>query len=462
MRILHLQRRGIWGHSDEDIRDLVSYMNPDVTLTSELDGEATAQIDSIVRPVIHLDSIEATDSFTVGDHALLVIRDREAVPQLDKAALEAGQPTVVTDLIRKEIDEETFAFTLANVSLVDMLDSYLQDGYHLFSTAIDAGEIQRWNGTAIHGLGTTWSRSGHTIGLVSIGERPSYEFLPAERVGLLAIPGMGRRFSMQLKNHGIHDRNALCRQHPRDMMQHPGIGPYRSTKWVSSAKALEEDTVYRIKRNDLAGQHRLFVDIETDSLQPSIIWHIGIYDDGTNSYTSLLEKNPDDKARIIHRFLNYLEQAMQPDSCLLAWYGSGFDFIHLDRFIQRYAPDRRDIWTAIEKIDFMYWVKQHAALPCRTSKLDDVSQRLGYERGVKWLTGKDVGAIYASYMASKKDDNDDDDDGGGDAEPSWRQLREYARDDVVSMKYIYDQIRQAPLLYDRDQMEKIYRRPTEG
>jgi len=397
---------------------------------------------------IHLEDADGYAIRDIGHESLLLVRDEDAVKDAVKenASFKGKRTLVFTDLIKEEIDQSNFEYRLINTSLIDRLSDEL-DNFRIFSTDIEAGKKQSHRNRYVQGLGPCFGREGVKIPFLSSGKGFKVKTFPAERVGLLAIPDLGKKFSDLLKRKDIKDRADLKQCDPEELMKLDGVGPYRCTKWISSAEAIEEETVYRIQEDELKDKHRIFLDIETDSLRPSIIWHIGLYDDEEERYIYFLEKEPDKRGRIIERFGSFLEEHLEPETVLLAWYGSGFDFKVLDDFFEKYGREFLKTWRRTEKVDLMKWVKSHAVTSCRTSKLEDVAGRLGYEREKESmeLSGEEVARIYSDHMI------------GSGEEPDWTSLKEYAKDDVLSLKFIYDEISEAPMKYDLKEMKKRYR-----
>ena len=446
MRILHLPGRAVFGYSSGEIEDILNYFKPDITVTTSMKDIQRRKVEkNSFYESIHLDTVMDFTQRKMGDEVLFLLNNAESLDKIDFTDYRGMRVTLITDQIKEEMNPKSFYFELVNTSIIDRLLERLND-FNVLTTNIEAGKKPEYNGNRIYGFGLSNGLGGPKIPNVITGKRPHIETLNASKVGLLAVPGLGDRFSTELQSKGIKSRRDLSSLHPNEILEHDGIGPYRSTKWVCSAKAIEEEDIYRINKNDLEEKHRLFIDIETDSLNPSIIWHIGVYDDSNEEYHSFLVKDPDKKGRIIEEFMDYLEENVREDSVLLAWYGKKFDFEHLDDFIDRYDPDRKHVWDSIEKIDFMYWTDKHAALPCRSSKLYDVSSRLGYESDLLGLDGEDVARMYTNYMEDRE------------KEPDWKELKTYAKDDVVSMKYIYDRVKKAPVLHDINDVKREYRK----
>lgn len=449
MRALHLPGKAIFGYSRDDLEDICQYFKPDVTLVSSLRYQRKEIEKNSAYETIYLDSISGPLERDLGDETLIFLRDSASIKNLDIKNTSNTEITVITDQIEKKMDMSMggFDFELTNTSIIDDLNNtYGSDQFSVLSTEIEAGKKIEYKNHFIYGFGPNIGIEGMKIPNVITGKRPQIETLEASKVGLSAVPGLGDRFSTELRNRGIETRKDLCDLEPKDILDQEGIGSYRSTKWICSAKALEEEDVYRIDSNDLKNKHRIFIDIETDSLKPRIIWHIGIYDDKQGEYKSFLEKNPDKKGRIIKKFLDYLKANAEENSVLLAWYGSQFDFEHLENFIDKYHSNRMSVWDSIEKVDFMYWADKHAALPCRNSKLFHVAERLGYESELMGLDGEEVARIYNKYVEDRNN------------EPDWEELKTYAKDDVISMKHVYEKIKEAPVLHDKKEVEKEYRK----
>ncbi|MFP4001284.1 MAG: ribonuclease H-like domain-containing protein [Thermoplasmata archaeon] len=445
MRILHLPGESIRGYSESSIHDIFSYFEPDLTVTTGLsDIQRKIVHDESPYESIDLDLLGGFTKRVFDDEVFLALRDENALQQVDDLT-EHRRTTILTDLIKEDMDPVSFDFRLTNSSLIDKVDER-EEEIHLLSTEIETGKNPIHGGKTVHGFGPSRDLGDTKIPFLRSGKRPHIETLDSGKVGITAVSGLGRKFSVQLEHKGLVSREDLCCCEPSELLGHEGIGPYRSTKWISSAKAIEEREVYKIQRNDLEGKHRIFVDIETDSLNPRIIWHIGLFDDQIGEYRCFLEKDPDRKGRIIEDFLDYLEGHSGRDPVLLAWYGDNFDFPHLESFISEYAPSKKGVWNHIQKIDFMRWVDRHAALPCRSSKLESVAMRVGYGPELLGLDGAEVGKMYSEYMEDE------------DKELHWKELKLYGKEDVIAMKYIYDKIKEAPLLYDLEEVKKKYNR----
>ncbi len=442
-----MDRFSIAGYSSGAIEDIICYMAPDITVTDHLYRGEKKKIEASSQIAFHMDEIERFRTKVVDNECLIIITQPYVLTKdffkniKDK---EIKRFSVITNLFKSVIDTDTFDYSLSNDSMLPILNKNL-DRPLLFSTEIMAGKKHHQGDTVVTGIGTHFDFQSTKIPLAVTGEMPFLEMMSADRVGMMAIPGLGGTLCNQLEAMGIDERKKLAGLHPSELMDIEGIGPYRSCKWIASAKSMEENKIYRINEDDLAHRHRIYVDIETDDLNPSIIWHIGVLDDETDEYFGLLEEDPDKAGSIIKQFAELLEKRIKPNSCLLAWYGSGFDYPHLGNFIKRYALEYFDLWESVEKIDLMKWVKSFAGLTSRSSKLDDVASKLGYKWQVRGLDGKEVGTKYTEYMYDRT------------VEVPWEDFKLYGMDDVLSMKYIYEKIKDAPLLFSIKEMERSYR-----
>lgn len=446
MRLVYLDRYSIGGYSFDLIDDIITYLEPSLTITNSLARRELHHVKRAFNPTVHMNDVEGAILVREADTTVLIINQLSALGNKIVSELKCDAENhcvVVTDLIGSEVDPATFDFTLSGMSLIDTLNEHIHD-YTVYTLELECGKKYVYKGVNIIGLSTKYDRNSTKVPLVETDGTPYFRFLPCDRTGLKAIPGLGRDFLWTLTSRGIESRGQLAGFEPIDLMALPGVGHYRATKWISCARAMEEGRIYRIAKDDLASYHRVFVDIETDSLDPAIIWHIGVLDDATGEYHRFLEKDPDQKGNIIRRFAEYLRDNTGENTCLLAWYGSGFDYPHLANFITRYAPDLLGVWESIEKIDIMNWTRRNAATPCRNSKLDDTASRLGYKWQIRGIDGKEVGDLYTSYMYDRS------------VRIPWDDFCLYGMDDVLAMKFVYEKIRNAPLLFDLDEMKKLY------
>ncbi|MDZ7745880.1 MAG: ribonuclease H-like domain-containing protein [Halobacteriales archaeon] len=178
----------------------------------------------------------------------------------------------------------------------------------------------------------------------------------------------------------------------------------------------------------------MFIDIETDGLSPQMIWLIGVYDSRNDQYMSFLATDPDDRGEAVSAFAMWFA-ANAAGRPIVAYHGEGFDFPHLHDHINRYAPEHSAAWRGAWTFDPYWWaVKQNnAILPGPTNKLKDVAEALGWETDDTGLSGAVVGQRFQRYMENPCDAT----------ELEWERHETYCEDDVRSLAYVFDKLREA-------------------
>jgi len=439
--IVTLSDRIIYRYTDRELTDLVEYFDPSAIL---VDGEAprdqVERVESITRTEV-LPQMDAPIFREIDDVAVGCVGSPSEVDELP----DRDDLCIVSNFIRRETDMRTFETTVANLPEYrkEIQNLSVDPQLHL-TTTLDAGESVSERGFEVHGIGIKNSMEGTEVPGVAL-DGPRFDPLSAEKVGLQAVPEVGRTSKKRLRKNGYESRKELMEADPVNLMGIDGIGAHYASLYPSGARAIENEEVIRFDEDPLQDKDRVYLDIETDSLNPQVIWQIGVYDEVTGEYTYFIEdQEPGRKDCIIEDFAAFLAEELS-DKTLVAWYGKNFDYEHLGRFIQRYAPEHGDAWEDIEKVDLLLDVaKSCVALPTRSFQLETVAARLGYERELEGLSGKEGANRYVSWMS-------------GGNEPNWQKWISYCRDDVLSMKHVYDRIQEAPKVFDKKRLEKEYR-----
>ncbi|WP_254765069.1 ribonuclease H-like domain-containing protein [Natrinema marinum] len=287
--------------------------------------------------------------------------------------------------------------------------------------------------------------------------------VPADRFGLRALAGVGPTTAERLRANGYDTRAAVADATETELRSIEGIGDATAREVVTSARALAESRV--VRRSDepvppvAEGATPLFVDIETDGLQPTIIWLIGVYDPERDAYVDFADTDPgrDDPGAATREFVSWLAAEYDSPS-LVAWNGHAFDYEHLERFITRYAPEYRDYWSEnVYRYDLYDWAvrRNNAVLPGRTNRLEDVAAALGCERSgpAAALDGKTVAERVRRLLEASSDDADGTD---ADGEPAsaptidWTAARRYCEADVRELAAVADAIAAAEPATDGD------------
>lgn len=444
MRLLHINGQAISRYTKNELRDLINYLEPDISITSNNFGGTGRIFDQVNQyETIRLDDVEGNSVRNFSEESLFVIKDVEKLSNTNLNNL-SSETNVVTNQIKEETDFSTFETKILDNELIKELEKRINN-FKIFTTKLEASEERKLNQRKIYGIAPQMNQYGKIkLPLIKTQKIPNILLFPSEKVGIKAITDIGQKFTSKLKREGIKTRKDLCKLKPKEIMKYEGIGPYRGTKWITSAMSTENQKIYKIKQNNLKNKDKIFIDIETDSLRPNIIWHIGIYNNKKEEYKNFLEKNPKKKKRIIKKFIKYLEKHKTPKTVLLAWYGKKFDYKILKKFIKEYAPNYLATWKQIDKKDFMEWIKKHTATPCRTQKLEHMSEKTNFKTEKTGLNGEKVGKMYTEYMNNQKEDL------------NWKKLEKYGKNDVMAMKHIYEKIKEAPMPYNIKNVKQKY------
>ncbi|WP_254524658.1 ribonuclease H-like domain-containing protein [Natrinema caseinilyticum] len=281
--------------------------------------------------------------------------------------------------------------------------------------------------------------------------------VPADRFGLRALSGVGPATADRLRSTGYDTRAAVAEATAAELRSIDGIGATTAREIGSSARALAESRVVRRTDEPVPpapeGSTPLFVDIETDGLQPTILWLIGVYDPDCDDYVDFVDTEPtrDEPGAATREFVSWLAAEYDSPS-LVAWNGHAFDYKHLERFISRYAPDYREYWDEdVSTYDLYDWAvrRDNAVLPGRTNRLEDVADALGCARSgtTAALDGKTLAERIRRLLegAGTPTVEPDEDAAAGASEIDWDAARGYCEADVRELAAIYDAIASARL-----------------
>lgn len=443
-RIITLSAPQLSRYTDEDLRDVESYFNPTAVLLTNNSNPANRKwVGSAVEsPVIDVAEPGVTQ---------LAESSVVTVPQLEDAqsllTREFEPPvSVVADFIQQDIDPNTFETTITGLAEYEEIVRDRNDINTHLVTTMPAGRQITQADIPIYGAGFIQSLQGSKVPCVTLGEPLYIEELDTSKVGLQAIPDIGRKMRQQLEEQGYLTREDLLDTDPTELLDFDGFGPYYAARTTAGARAIERDEPVRFVADPLAERRRVFVDIETDSLSPQYIWQIGVYDDDADTYHYFInDDEPGKEDEVVREFAEWTARNGE-DATFIAWYGKQFDFVHLTDFIDRHAPtDHRRIWDGVDKFDLLLdFVKSGVATPARSHKLDVVASRVGYEFEYPHLSGAEAAQAYTGWVSGQRD-------------MDWEMWIAYCRDDVLAMKHIYDAISEADLFIDKSELERIYR-----
>jgi len=279
--------------------------------------------------------------------------------------------------------------------------------------------------------------------------------LRADRLGLRALDAVGETRARRLRRAGITDRDQLADAELTDLATVEGIGRATAERIQASARALARDEVVRESDATLPDGDPVFIDIETDGLNPTITWLIGVLDGGR--YMPFIQRDPAEPGRAIEDFMAWYT-ANASRRPLVAYRGWGFDFEVLHEHILEYCPHYAEQWERTYRFDPYHWAVEqgNAILPGRTNKLEAVARALGYERAEATLTGAAVARTYRRWMTDRSPAT----------EPEWERFKRYCEDDVRALAAVYEALQHSSRIVSEsggaDKQEASPEQTTQG
>lgn len=293
------------------------------------------------------------------------------------------------------------------------------------------GAVPGADGTGIKKTTTITLLTLHRTGLVSSRD------IDAGKFGLEALDEIGPNRADTLRDAGFTSREDVANTPLHKLQTMDGFGRKTAQKIRASATALEDGDVHRTSDATIPRADPVFIDIETDGLSPTIVWLIGVLDSSSDRYLTFTTRDPDAKGKAVENFMMWYT-ANASNRPIVAYHGQGFDFPVLKGHIQRHCPEYVDAWENAWKFDPYWWAvkNNNAILPGRTNKLEDVAEGLGWETDDTGLTGGAVAHVMQRWLANPCEET----------EPDWEKHEKYCEDDVRSMAYVFDAIKDADRL----------------
>lgn len=283
------------------------------------------------------------------------------------------------------------------------------------------------------------------------------ETVDPERSGLRAIHNVGQSRLQTLVDAGVTTVRELAETPLPELMDLRGFGRTTARNIYTRACAQASRTVQHLSGGSLPREKPVFIDIETDGLNPSTVWLIGVLDGGPEDgrYLTFREDEPGGTAHL-EAFVSWLTgpAAGRP---VVAWNGHDFDFPVIKDQLQEHHPDYVSEWEDCYQFDAYWWAAKddggHVALPGRTNTLEDVATALGWEPTTTGITGETVAEIYTAYRRNCAVAPD------AAPEPDWDRLEAYCEDDVRALATIYSHLADVAR---RDATDQPRDRSTQG
>jgi uncharacterized protein YprB with RNaseH-like and TPR domain len=259
--------------------------------------------------------------------------------------------------------------------------------------------------------------------------------------GLQGINQIGPTKTKTLQENGFTSIEDVASTTIQRLSSLHGFGQKTSRKVIYSARSLDRGEIYCYSKSRLPDKDRdpIFIDIETDGLSPTMVWLIGVYDSKTDNYMPFLATNPDNKGKAVSGFMSWFSANAQ-NRPVIAYNGLDYDFpVLYDHINQHCEIDRYlEVWDQAWTFDPLWWGPgcNNAIFPGRTNKLEDVTKQLGWEGNDTGLSGKIVGELFTDWMDPDTDVE----------ELDWEKHKKYCKNDVLSLKYLYEQIHNAEVI----------------
>lgn len=319
----------------------------------------------------------------------------------------------------------------------------LSGSYTHISGAIDAGYCRQWDDLLIRGAGIGNGDSGSNFLSLTITSDGLVldETVDASKLGLKAIEGVGPTTAQRLKENGFTSRDAVATADPEDLLEIDGFGEKTAMQVTRSATALADGTVIPTSDTPVPGSNPVFIDIETDGLNPTAVWLIGVKDGIDGNYMSFIETDPDDAGKAVEAFMMWFA-ANASNRTVMAWNGWNFDFPVLREHIQTHCPQYLDDWKHASKRDPLRWARDldNAIMPGRTNKLEHVAEALGWDGHETALSGAEVARRFRAWLENPCEET----------ELDWDRHKQYCEDDVEALEHIYTALEDANRLASTD------------
>jgi uncharacterized protein YprB with RNaseH-like and TPR domain len=425
--------------------DWLSYFDPSIVL---LTGDSPApRAASLLRRHVSQDTLVFEPGGNVPDSGphnidgvqfilaptLEILRNVDAY---ESDSLDVTLPTfVLSNLLELDVDTTTLSTSLiGREAYTAALDSSQLAGTYIHLSSNLPAEYRRaWDDLTVIGGGADSGVADNPLTALDCRTdgRVLTRSVNRSQLGLQALEQVGRTRARQLREAGFTSREVVANADPGDLRELPGVGVSTAERIHHSATALANDDIVRLSDDPLPNGEPVYIDIETDDITPTITWLIGVLD-GTaadGEYMSFIQTNPNEPAGAIEEFIAwYTTNASHRP--LVAYNGWKFDFSVIHDHIIRYCPHFEADWTSSYRFDPYQWAVKddHAILPGRTNKLEDVATALGYERHDTGLTGAAVARAYQRWMADQTPAT----------ELEWERYASYCEDDVRGLAVIYE------------------------
>lgn len=456
VRLLVLRCNAVAEATTIAIADLVDYFEADLIyiVAEKLDMRIVSTVErSASCPVIYTRR-SAVHTETVDGITVSIVSSLDFIGGASTAngkGIPDNVNYVICDEIQTSADSVTLDISLDGLEHLARFQHRTDREVTFLTGAMEASYDFVWEANVddesvrlpVRGLAPTRRQGAPELACLSLDSdgRIAVSTTPADKFGLQALSSVGKGTATKLVRKGYETRDDVAAATERELREVQGIGESKAQSIRQSAHALSERSVIRLTDEAVpaAEYSPLFIDIETDGLNPSIIWLIGVYDPETDEYVDFIDTEPsrDNPGKATQEFVTWLASEYDRTS-LIAWNGHNFDFKHLSRFIRGHAPEYADYWSdSVFVYDLFDWAvrKDNAILPGRTNRVEDVAEALGHGRdaAAAAFDGKSLAKTIQRLLRSPERARDVD----------WEAARAYCEADVRELAAVYESIIEA-------------------
>jgi Predicted exonuclease len=272
----------------------------------------------------------------------------------------------------------------------------------------------------------------HPGGIVSV------DTVSPDAFGLTGISGVGTKRAETLRRADYQTPHDVAAAQPRELARLDRIGRSVAAAIHDAATARGNGTVVATGDDSLPRGDPIFIDIETDGLEPSVAWLVGVLDgDAADGHYMPFTQPEPESADHLEAFLSWAD-ANARGRPLVAWNGWGFDFPVLEDQIRQRCPAYTETWNELYQFDPLWWATRknggNAALPGYDNTLETVASALGWTPTTAGIDGQTVAEIYTAYRQAWLAAADQ----SRVQPPDWGRLEAYCEDDVRALATIYD------------------------